>query len=120
MAGLWISGVTFATYVLVLDTCQAVHMARTESGANRHPNTIRSVATGPRQPILRRCRAAGLAAPQLLDFGTQPFKLSPFSRAEWLPPGADNDLPPVADTPPPRASCPRTDVPAPTAHHLSE
>src|SRR6266567_1828644 len=45
-----ISGVTFSTYLVVLETWLAPHTATTEIGANTQPGTICRVATGPRQP----------------------------------------------------------------------
>ena len=56
-AGSWISGSMLAMYRPVSETWLAVHTAITETGARMQPITIRTVATGPRQPGRRRRRA---------------------------------------------------------------
>src|SRR5215469_8750252 len=49
MAGSWMSGSMLATKRSVLETWLAVHTATTDSGANTHPKTMRTTATGVRQ-----------------------------------------------------------------------
>src|SRR5215467_9543575 len=48
-AGSWMSGSMLATKRSVSETWLAVHTATTDSGANMHPKTMRTMATGVRQ-----------------------------------------------------------------------
>src|SRR5215469_12455714 len=67
MEGSWMSGSMLATNRSVLETWLAVHIATTDSGANTHPKTMRTMATGVRQlnrrPAARSVWRSGWRSP---------------------------------------------------------
>ena len=87
-AGSWISGSMLAMYRPVSETWLAVHTAITETGARMQPTTIRTVATGPRQPGRRRRRWRRLRGWWLLALlGGRTFLLRLLRRAGDRIPG---------------------------------